>query len=179
MPNALDLSEIDPPIWRVLIEETAYGPYTLGQMRAFIDEGRIGLRTKVAKGDGAPFVDAETVPNLQPALRGRQTMQASKPAEEENDQPHNYLVISRMSGGGEESILHRLNNLGSFGEAMPGVFVLRSKSRLATIQKTLRSITGAQDKVIIVDASSNRLGWFNLGPEADIHLRSIWDKPID
>ena len=176
MQSALDLSEVDPPIWRVLIQNTAYGPYTLGQMAAFIAEGRVGLHTKVAKGDGAAFVDAETVSSLQPALREKMSSQDSA-APEDDGEPHNYLVITRLSAGGNDTLMHTLNNLGSFGEAMPGVYVLRSASRLAKIQSMLRKLTGARDKVLIVDASTNRLGWFNLGPEADVHLRSIWEKP--
>lgn len=176
MQSALDLSKVDPPVWRVLNQNTAYGPYTLGQMTAFIAEGRIGLHTKVAEGDGAAFVEAETIPSLQPALREK-TIGIDSTTQEDDGKLHNYLVITRLSGSSDDVIMHTLNSFGNFGEAMPGIFVLRSSSRMATIQKALSSITGARDKVLIVDASANRLGWFNLGPEADVHLRSLWGKP--
>ena len=34
--TALELGEVDPPKWRVLVHGTTYGPYTLGQMQSFV-----------------------------------------------------------------------------------------------------------------------------------------------
>lgn len=175
----LDLSKIDPPIWRVLIQSTAYGPYTLGQLQGFVTEGRIGLQTKIARGDGAAFVAAETLPELQPALRAKLNAKPTRRAEDQAETPHNYIIISRLTGVGQEVIIRQLNQLGSFGEAMPGVYVLRTKTKLSALQKSLNAVTTARDSVLIVDATSNRLGWFNLGPEADIHLRAVWDKKLE
>jgi len=178
MDTSLDLSKVDPPVWRVLIKSTAYGPYTLGQLQGFIEDGRIGLQTKVAKGDGAAFIAAETIPELQPALRKKFINARNKGEEDRPDTPHNYIIITKLSGGdgASQALMQAINSFGSFGEAMPGIFVLRSKVKLSTIQKALNAAVSSKDRVLIVDATSNRLGWFNLGPEADVHLRSIWDK---
>lgn len=174
----LDLNQIDPPLWRVLIKDTAYGPYTFGQMQAFIDEGRINLQTKIAKGDGAPFMEAETQIELQAALRKKYLTKQKRRASDQSDKPHNYIIISRLTGMGAAEFMKQLNTVGSFGEAMAGVYVLRSQIKLSALQKRLQSLTTARDEVLIVDATSNRLGWFNLGPESDVHLRSVWDKDI-
>ena len=178
MDTSLDLSKIDPPVWRVLIQSTAYGPYTLGQLQGFIEDGRIGLQTKVAKGDGAAFVAAEIIPELQPALRKKLLSAKNKRQEEKPGTPHNFIIVTKLSGGhgASQALMQTINSFGSFGETMPGIFVLRSKAKLSTIQQRLNAAVSARDRVLIVDATSNRLGWFNLGPEADVHLRSIWDK---
>lgn len=174
---SLDLSQIDPPVWRVLIADTAYGPYTLGQIQAFIAEGRIGLHSQVAEGDGAAFVSAETVTVLQPVLReALQSKQAS--ANDSNGEPHNFLVISKLAAG-DHKLTGVLNRLGHFGEALPGVFLLSSSVKLSAIQQALNRELDERDRVLIVDATTNRLGWFNLGPEADVHIRSIWDKKAE
>lgn len=105
-----------------------------------------------------------------------------KPKRRKNDQgnsPHNYIIVSKLTGAGESKLVHALNTFGSFGEAMPGVFVLRSNTKLSVIQKNLHDLTQERDKILIVDATANRLGWFNLGPEADVHLKSVWDKKLD
>ena len=175
----LDLSQVDPPVWRVLIKNTAYGPYTLGQMQSFVEEGRIALQTKVAKGDGEPFVAAETIRELQDALRKKHLSQPKRRASDQTEAPHNFIIISRLTGMGEDSLIKRLNTLGSFGIAMTGVYVLRSSTKLSVLQNALQQVTGARDEVLIVDATADRLGWFNLGPEADVHLRSVWDKKVD
>lgn len=178
MSTSLDLGRVDPPIWRVIIKETAYGPYTLGQMQAFIEEGRVGLQTKVASGEDAPIVAAETVRELQPALREKYVSPSNSTDDEFNEKPRNYIVIARLAGSAEELLIRKLNTFGSFGEALPGVFILRSRVRLSDLQKGLQTVTDIRDRVLIVDASNDRLGWFNLGPEADVHLRNIWDKDI-
>jgi len=109
----------------------------------------------------------------------------TKPRLRESDQadtPHNYIIIAKLSDLsdlGETNLTRCLNTLGRFGEAMPGVYVLQSTTKLSTIQKTLQTATTESDKVLVVDATANRLGWFNLGSEADIHLRSVWDKKLD
>lgn len=175
----LDLSQVDPPVWRVLIKNTAYGPYTLGQMQSFVGEGRIGLQTKVAKGDGEPFVAAETIRELQDALREKHISQPRGQADGKTEASHNFIIISRLAGMGEDNLVKRLNTLGSFGIAMTGVYVLRSSVKLSALQQALQQATGARDEVLIVDATADRLGWFNLGPEADVHLRSVWDKKDD
>lgn len=175
----LDLSEIDPPVWRVLIENTAYGPYTFGQVQSYINEGRIGLHSKIAKGDNAAFVDAETLKELQPALRKKVLEQPKRRQGDQSGTPHNYTIISQLKGESETKLVQCLNAFGSFGEAMPGVYVLRSKAKLSTLQKGLKAATQSLDRVLIVNATMNKLGWFNLGPAADAHLRSIWDKDLD
>ena len=56
--EALNLSEIYPPVWRVLVKGSVYGPYTLGQMQTFISDRRIGPGTQIAEGDGGAFLPA-------------------------------------------------------------------------------------------------------------------------
>lgn len=168
---ALDLARIDPPAWRILIGETVYGPYTLGQLQGFVAEGRIALTTKIAEGDGAPFIPAERHGALQGALRDKWKDATRQPRTEG---AHNYLIITRFSTESDTVIVQALNGLGTFGEAMPGVFILSSEARLSTLQTTLRARLGSTDQLLIVDATDNRLGWFNLGPEADVQLKSIW-----
>lgn len=175
----LDLGEVDPPIWRVLIKETVYGPYTLGQLQAFVSEDRIIPQTRLARGDGAPFVAAETIRELRASLYEKYFAKPKTEDSPKANAAHNYIIISRLNGTGESTLVRHLNTLGSFGEAMPGVYVLRSLIKLSALQKNLKALTHESDKLLIVDASSNRLGWFNLGPEADIHLSAIWDKKMD
>lgn len=168
----LDLSVIDPPVWHVMVSETSYGPYTLGQMKGFIGEGRVSAITKVAMGDGGAFLPAGDTPEL---LSGF----GEAVREDRADEPANYVVITRIEGSAQRAIGQALNELGSFGEALPGVYLLRSSARLSRIRNRLQSLTDLRDKVMIVDASHNRLAWFNLGPEADIHVHAVWEKDFE
>ena len=73
MDDSLNLGKVDPPVWQVMISGKVYGPYTRGQLLAFIAENRIRPRTKIAKGDGAQFIPAEEIEDLVPALQAALT----------------------------------------------------------------------------------------------------------
>ncbi len=172
--TALNLSEIDPPQWRVLVNGTVYGPYTLGQMQSFIRERRVGSRTKVADGDGGAFLAASEQDRLKSLFES-----AGQSEAEEEAKPANYLIIARLSGTGEMQLLGALNRLGKFAEVMPGVWALRSKVKQAKVRDKLQATVSSGDQVMIANTTTGRLGWLNLGPEADVHIRRIWDADID
>ncbi|MEM5518391.1 hypothetical protein WNY37_15655 [Henriciella sp. AS95] len=171
--SALDLAEIDPPQWRVLVNGSVYGPYTLGQMQGFIRERRILEQTRVACGDGGAFTSAsdhEGLSGLFGALKS--------PAEDAGAEPANYLVIARLAATGEMQLISALNRLGKFAEVMPGVWALRSTARQARIRDRIHATIGSTDQVMIANATTGRLAWLNLGPEADIHIKTVWDAKI-
>ena len=165
----LNLSAVDPPVWHVMVSDTSYGPYTLGQMKSFISEGRISATTRVAKGDGGAFRPAAQVAEL---LSGFGEAVRTDFGEE----PANFVIITRIQGSAENAIGHALNELGTYGQVMPGIYLLRSRARLSRIRDRLQSLTGTRDKVMIVDASNDRLAWFHLGPETDVHVHAVWDR---
>lgn len=172
----IDLGQLDPPRWRVLVKNVAYGPYTLGQIKAFIAEGRVSLNSKLADGDGAPFQQAADIALLGREFEAKATK--ARATATETPIPQNYLIVCRLSQTPEARFVSAMNTLGNFGEAMPSVYLLRSTLKLAAVQQSLREIVSDSDQVVIVNATMNRLGWFNLGMEADVHVRSIWDKPV-
>ncbi|MEE9381088.1 MAG: hypothetical protein V3V03_06770 [Hyphomonadaceae bacterium] len=167
----LDLSVIDPPVWQVLVSDTAYGPYTLGQMQTFVREGRVSADTKIAEGDGSAFIPAGDTPVFAAAF-------AEAVRTDQTDDLANFIVITRLAGSGERAVTQALNELGAFGEAMPGVYLLRSRARLGRIRSRLQSLTDIADKVMIINATHDRLAWYNLGPEADVHIHAVWDKDM-
>lgn len=174
--TALDLSEMDPAEWRVLVSDTVYGPYTLGQMVGFIAEKRVGPGTQVAEGDGGAFLPAQQhhplVRHLKEALRP-----SSQP--ETADEASNYLIIAKLSGTGETQLVSAMNRLGKFAEIMPGVWALRSSVKHARLREQLNQTITSADQVMIANASTGRLAWLNLGPEADVHIRRVWNADLD
>lgn len=172
--TALDLSQIDPPQWRVLVNGTVYGPYTLGQMQSYIRERRVGSQTRVADGDGGAFLAASEQERL------KTLFESSGRADEETEaKPANFLIIARLAGTGEMQLLGALNRLGKFAEVMPGVWALRSKVRQAKVRERLQATITSGDQIMIANTSTGRLGWLNLGPEADVHIRRVWDAELD
>lgn len=172
--TALNLSEVDPADWHVMVNGSVYGPYTLGQMQGFVRERRVSFRTQVAHGDPTDFRPAGEHPELVSMFetgKGRMDEAAAEPA--------NYLIATHLTGTGEMQIMGALNRLGTFAEVMPGVWVLRSKVRQTKIREHLHATVSQADQVMIANVSSGRLAWLNLGPEADIHIRQVWDADLD
>ena len=113
--NALDLSSIDPPIWRIMVDKAVYGPYTLGQMKAFAQEGRLTDTSKVASGDGGAFISAFEHAELRSLILGydRTTQNDLAP------DPANYFVTLQTDGDGRRAVISVLNESGRFAEMMP------------------------------------------------------------
>ena len=170
MPRSkpLDLSEVDPSIWRVLVSDEVYGPYTLGQIRQFIKEGRISARSKIAEGNNARFIQASDCAKLSLAF--------SIPSQDSPQaKPANLVVIAQLLDD-DRALVGALNQLGSFGEAMPGVFLLKSSIRLSEIHTRLSAAITEGEKIMVVDASNDRLAWLGLGSDADEHVHAVWSN---
>lgn len=182
----LDLGEIDPAVWRLMIRGSVYGPYTLGQIRAFVEEGRIGAHSKISHDNPNEFARAESFYALADIIARKtpDTTEPTEPDEEEHDgRPErrglatcNYLVIVQPAPVDDgEPIIEAMNACGHFTEAMPGIFVLRSDMRTGALRRRLSDAVGEIGQVVIVNASQNRLAWCNLSDAASDHLRRVWD----
>lgn len=178
MDYSLDLGKIDPPIWRVLIGETVYGPYTLGQLQSFAKENRIRPRSKIAKGDGAPFQVAEEIEALLPSLRHALQSSRSRRAADKNA-AHNFIISFNLKSCGDDPIIRQLNEMGIFSAVMPGTYILRSQMTLKAIKTCLDGMLEPTDSVFIADATANRFASINLPMESDIHLRDLWGKKAE
>ncbi|WP_300395929.1 hypothetical protein [Henriciella sp.] len=172
--DALNLSDIDPPVWRVRVSGADYGPYTLGQMKTFVHEHRVSANSLVAEGETAPFLPAADHSPLRAMFET-----AGKSQEDAVAEPTNYLIIAKLAGTGQMQLIGALNRLGRFAEVMPGVWALRSKARQARVRDRLQATITSGDQVMIANATTGRLAWLNLGPEADVHIRRIWDAELD
>lgn len=172
--GALKLGDIDPPRWRVLVNGTTYGPYTLGQMQGFVRERRIGPGTLVSGRQDSDFTAASEHDAM------RSMFETGQGGESEDVQaPSNYLIVARLTGTGVMQFIGALNRLGKFAEVMPGVWTLRTKARQSRVRDRLQATIASGEQVMIANATTGRLAWLNLGPEADVHIRRVWDAPID
>lgn len=164
----LDLKKVDPPVWRIFVSDKVYGPFTLGQLRIFILDGRINARSRIAEGNGGKIIAAAECAQLASAFAERL----------ERIQPRslsNFVIITPYVSD-KENLIETLNQMGSFGEVMPGVFLLRSDIRLAQIHGRLSEATGGSEQIMIVDATNDRLAWLGLGADINEQMNAIWNK---
>lgn len=181
MPKAspLDLAAVDPAIWYVFVKDTVYGPYTLGQLQGFVAEGRVTQNSLVSKGDSQKPQRASKMAELQAAFIERARSEAPEAPAAPSGPASNYVIVTQLDRTSDVDLIICMNGLGEFASVFPGTFILSSTYRLRDIQRALHEATTLDDQIMIVNASSGRLGWLNIGTDTDIHLREIWAKADD
>ena len=170
--DALDLAAIDPPVWRVMVNDVVYGPYTMGQMQAFCEEGRLHERSKVADGDGGAFLNAFEHKALRDLFGAPDDQAADDPA----PAPTNYLISVHTDADGRRATIAVLNQIGRFSELMPGTFVLNANITVVALRSQLSTVLAERGRFVIVNAASGQLAWMGLGADADAHAKSIWKR---
>jgi len=170
--NALDLSSIDPPIWRIMVAEIVYGPYTMGQMQSFAGEGRLLETSQVAHDDGGAFLLARAHPELMPFFQAP----AHKPVADPDLEPANYLVSIQTDGDGRRAVISLLNELGRFSELMPGCFIVHSTTPVVELRAQLSTLLAERGRCVIVNASTGQLAWMGLTPDANTHAKMVWKR---
>lgn len=170
--NALDLSTIDPPVWRVMVNESVYGPYTLGQMQTFCEEGRLLDTSRVAFDDGGAFVPAFQHAQLRALLHVDEA--PTEPAEEAV--ASNYLIAVQTGADGRDAMISVLNEAGRFSELMPGSFILDTTLSVVELRSQLSTVLAERGRCVIVNANTGQLAWMGLGPDADAHAKMIWKR---
>lgn len=163
----LNLGSIDPPVWRVMVNDEAYGPYTLGQMRALIEEGRVIATSKVSRGPDGHIMPAVSFQQLSPLF-----------PEQAQTESNNFVIIARTVSiepvAVYQQVAHILDGFGTFAETLPGTFILNASHRLSDIRAALSSAVDSNVQILIVEAPNGRLGWLGLSPDLDRHIRRIW-----
>lgn len=170
--NALDLSSIDPPVWRVMVDGVVYGPYTMGQMRGFREEGRLLEASHVAQDDGGAFLPAQSHPELMPLFQA----EPQQPIETTEPELANYLVSMQTNADGRRAAISLLNEVGRFSELMPGCFIVHAEISIVELRSQLATLLAERGRCVIVNATSGQLAWMGLTGDADTHAKLIWKR---
>nr|WP_070959992.1 hypothetical protein [Hyphomonas sp. Mor2] len=169
--DALDLSQVDPPIWRIMVADIVYGPYTLGQMRGFVDEGRLTTGSSVSRGDGGAFREAGAYLDLAALFPHRMP-----PSKDDKPAPSNFLITVQSDPDGRRAVISVLNQSGRFSELMSGTFILNAEVTAYDLRTQLSTVLAERGKFVIVNADTGQLAWMGLGADTDQHARAIWKR---
>jgi hypothetical protein len=172
----------DEANWHVRVQEMTYGPYRLAQLQGFITEGRIKAHTGIARSAQGPFTPAHThaelagllaaptAPKVDPEATRRATVDAETAA--------NFVVVADIRSGFVDAFAAQLEGFGLVARASESVWVLRARTSAAALRRGLAQKVRPGDKFMIVDASRDRLSWFNFGPQNDVAIRQTWDAQL-
>jgi hypothetical protein len=179
----------EPGVWRVSVGGKVYGPYSQQQMESFVAEGRIAAHSIVAPNDSGPWLAASDDPvlaglfmrNLNPEIPLQPQPKANVVADsiyttDAKATGFNYVVIADIktrSGYGFERELAKLG--GNYRLSM-SVFLLHSDFPISMVRNALVQHLGKTDTLLVVEANQSKSAWFNLGMQAEAHIRKIWQR---
>lgn len=174
----VELSRIDPAIWRLLAGRETFGPYTIGQLQQFAIEGRITPRSQIAQGEVEPFRAVSEIPRLAQTLSGAFAERVRRRAEAAN-----FLIITRAPLPAEAELASQipecLAGLGKFMMLMQGTWLLRSARPLASVRTALTGALPRNVQFVVMEAREARLSWLGLGDEMADAVRAVWNAALD
>lgn len=156
--------------WWVQIRGRAFGPYSIEQMAQFLSEGRVRPTTMVSDNGKTGWTEARKVMTL----RG---LRAPNPA---NDtvEAANIFVHAEIVSGSWNAFMAALESMGAVCDLAPGLWLVRTKFSAGVLRNTLSQTLERGDRFVVVDATRDRLAWFNLGPEVDVRIGKVWNGPL-
>lgn len=173
----VDLSRIDPAIWRVLAGGDVHGPYTLGQIQQFVIEGRLHAASRISGGDQQPFLPIRDMPRLAETLASAFAERARRRAEAAN-----YLITARAPAPAEAALWRDLpaclDALGKHMQPIPGTFLLRSARSLSEVRAALAEALPKTAQVFVLQTREARLGWVGFEEDMAEAVRPVWNAPL-
>lgn len=156
--------------WWVQIRGRAFGPYSIEQMATFLSEGRVRPTTLISDNGKDNWTEARRVM----ALRGLRKPAAANDSEE----AANVFVHAEIFSGAWMPFMAAMESMGFVCDLGPGLWLVRTRYTSGVIRNTLSQTLERGDRFVVIDATRDRLAWFNLGPEVDVRIGKVWNGPL-
>lgn len=170
MSDLVPLKSAADTKWWVQVRGRAFGPYTIEQMAHFMTEGRVRPNTMVSANGKDKWTEARRIM----ALRGLRTPTPANDVEE----AANVFVHAEILSGAFMGFVAALESMGRICALAPGLWLLRTSHSAGVVRNTLSQTLERGDRFVVIDATRDRLAWFNLGPETDVRISQVWNGPV-
>jgi hypothetical protein len=170
-------------MWRIEAEGRVYGPYSFAQMTEFAAQGRLSAASRVSDQADGGFRRAREVAQLQPLFAATQ-IKAQAPAPALAPSPTaapeeaNVLVFVEAHTLSHDALEDTLASLGLAVPVAQGLWLMRTRHTSSVIRNMVSQKLKAGDRLFVLDATRDKLAWFNLGPVADVRVREVWNAAL-
>jgi hypothetical protein len=164
--------------WWVQARGQAYGPYSQEQLVQFVQEGRVRPSTPVSNKPDSGWAEARRFDALMAPLRAVSTPQHNAPAQDNTVTAANVFVFAEIHSGAWSSFMAALEAMGPLLELSPGLWMLRTHLTAGVMRNTLSQTLERGDRFVVMDATRDRVAWFNLGPGIDVRVKEVWNAAI-
>lgn len=172
--TAAPAETLTPTQWWVQVRGQAYGPYSVAQLAQFVSEGRVRPSTQVSDAPAKGWVEARRIDALMAPLRAAEPKPETPAAQE----AANVFVHVEIVSGAWTAFMAALESMGVVATMAPGLYLLRTRFGAGVVRNTLSQTLERGDRFVVIDATRDRLAWFNLGPEIDVKVREVWNGPL-
>jgi hypothetical protein len=71
-----------------------------------------------------------------------------------------------------------LESMGAVCDLAPGLWLVRTPHSSGVIRNALSQTLERGDRFVVMDCTRDRFAWFNLGPEVDARINTVWNAPL-
>jgi hypothetical protein len=181
--------------WSINVSGQMYGPYTWEQMRSFVHEGRLAPQSLIAREGSNDWREAQQDRDFAGlfALRSKSDPEiltfafGARPSDvsatSSNDGSteikekagSQFVVFMELKSSTSQRLEETINSLGpNYRLKDNNIWIISTDQSVNLIRNRLMKECGKTDSVLVIDASRAKAAWFNFGPEADVHIRRIW-----
>lgn len=163
--------------WFIRIREKTYGPFSAGQMKSYVTEGRLNPASRVSPSADGPFSAIRETAALADTLQGALAERARL-----CNEAANFIIIVRAPAPAEaalwRSLPECLEKLGRYTQPMPGTWLLRSAQPLAAVRSALTGVLPRTVQVIVLETREARLDWIGFDDDIQQTAGRVWNAAL-
>jgi len=163
--------------WRLKAGDKTFGPYTGHQLCQFKLEGRLAPHSLVARESGSPLESQWHTAASDSILGALFRVSAATSAtfgQRPEEGGSRFVVFIELKGGHSVELEAAIASLGRAHRVSPNLWLVSGNHTVGGLRNFLGQYLGPMDWMLVIDASQGRAGGFNMGPEADAHIRRVW-----
>lgn len=165
------MSDAQKETWYVRAQGKVHGPFSAERMIDFVAEGRVVGATEVSR-DASIWRLAYEIEFLAKPLGKRGFGAGAKMMRAPGG--INLLVWCDIRGRNQAAFDAALYEIGQATQIGFDLWLVRTAYSISEARTRLAKEMLAGDRLLVVDSTHDRLGWFNLGPEIEARLREHW-----
>lgn len=162
------------PLWWVQVRGQAYGPYSFEQLAGFVAEGRVRAATPVSDRPESGWTEARLVGGLMPSPAPAR----AAPEQSNALEFANVFVFAEIRSGAWMAFMAAIESMGAMCELAPGLWLVRTRHSAGAMRNALSQTLERGDRFVVMDATRDRLAWYNLGPEVDVRISHVWNAHL-
>jgi len=168
--------------WSIKVAQRIYGPYTMDQLSAFAQEGRLTASTMLSPAGGNMWRAARQYPTFQKLLnrstktnkKGFGKTKSSQTSSFEEGAIVNFIVIFDVISGCASRLEQVLRNIGPAFRLADNVWTVQSELSVVGVKNEIVPHLQVREPVFIIDCQRGRSVWQNFVPETHARMTKAW-----